>query len=294
MPLALTTFTRAGILARMSNGTTCLFCQKPIEPGMRFCPICGTDQTKAAAAPAANRYQWTVDAKPSYSIATVKLGANQAIRAESGVMVAMSANVQLTSKMEGGFMGALKRAVTRESMFQSTFTALNAPGEVLFAPALPGDIVGVELAGQSFMVQASSYLAGDPSLAIETKFGGAKSLFSGEGLFFIQVRGSGLVLLSSFGAVIKKTLGPGEQYVVDTGHIVAFEETIRYTLRKASQQGWLRSMVSGEGIVAEYTGPGDLYLQTRNLQAFVGELIPFFPTQGGGGGVSVGGFRIGG
>lgn len=264
---------------------------------MRFCPGCGADQTRAAQsapAPAANRYEWTIDAKPSYSVATVKLAANQGIRAESGVMVAMSANVQLTSKMEGGLMGALKRAVTRESMFQSTFTAAGAPGEVLFAPALPGDIVGIELAAQSFMVQASSYLAGDPTLSIETKFGGAKALFSGEGLFFIQVRGTGLVLLSSFGAVMKKTLGPGEQYVVDTGHIVAFEETIRYTLRKASQQGWLRSMVSGEGIVAEYTGPGDLYLQTRNLQAFAGELLPFFPSQGGGGGVSVGGFRLGG
>src|SRR5439155_14846889 len=146
---------------------------------------------------------------------------------------------------------------------------------------------------QSYMVQSSSWLAGDPSIALETKFGGMKSLFSGEGLFFIQLRGTGQVLVSSFGAIVKKTLGPGEKYVVDTGHIVAFEETIQYILRKASDQGWLRSFVSGEGVVAEYTGPGTLYLQTRNMQAFTHELIPFLPSQqssGGGGGISIGGF----
>ncbi len=275
----------------------CLRCKATVAPGMRFCPACGADQAAAVAAtPSTSSYEWAVDCKPSYSIATVKLAANQGIRAEAGAMVAMSAHVQLTSKMEGGLLGAVKRMVTRESLFQSTFTAAGAPGEVLFAPSLPGDIIGLELHNQSFMVQSSSYLAGDPGLALETKFGGMKSLFSGEGLFFIQLKGSGLVLLSSFGAIVKKTLGAGEKYVVDTGHIVAFEESIQYTLRKASSQGWLRSMASGEGVVAEYTGPGDLYLQTRNLQAFAGQLIPFFPSQGngGGGGITVGGFRIGG
>lgn len=255
---------------------------------MKFCPKCGAPQG-AAAGPAANTYDWSIEHKPSYSIATVRLASNQSIRAEAGVMVAMSGNVQLTSKMEGGLMGALKRAVTRESLFQSTFTAQGAPGEVLLAPALPGDIEGIELKNQSYMVQSSSYLAGDPSLAMETKFGGMKSLFSGEGLFFISLRGTGLVLLASFGAIVKKTLAPGEKYVVDTGHIVAFEDTIQYTLRKASNQGWLRSMVSGEGVVAEYTGPGALYLQTRNLQSFAGALIPFFPTQGGSSGGSAAG-----
>jgi len=108
-----------------------------------------------------------------------------------------------------------------------------------------------------------------------------------KGFFFIQIRGSGLVLVSSFGAIVKRTLAAGEKYIVDTGHIVAFEETIQYTLRKASEQGWLRSMASGEGVVAEYTGPGTIYLQTRNLQAFTGQLIPLLPTQ------NAGGFRLG-
>ena len=276
----------------------CTRCGTQISNEMRFCPKCGADQTAPAAGTAAGaagpqKYEYSVDSRPSYSYARVLLQAGQSIRAEGGAMVAMSPSVKLTSKMEGGLMGALKRMVTRESLFQSTFTAHDAPGEVLLAPPLPGDVEAIELTNQTFMVQASSYLAGEPSMQVETKFGGARSLFSGEGLFFAQIRGSGLLLVSSFGAIVKRTLAAGEKYVVDTGHIVAFEETIQYTLRKASEQGWLRSMVSGEGVVAEYTGPGTIYLQTRNLQAFTGQLIPLLPTQNSGG-VTVGGFRLGG
>jgi uncharacterized protein (AIM24 family) len=46
-------------------------------------------------------------------------------------------------------------------------------------------------------------------------------------------------------------------------------------------------MMSGEGIVSEFTGPGELLIQTRNLQAFAGLLKPFFPTQSGGSGFNI-------
>jgi uncharacterized protein (TIGR00266 family) len=137
-------------------------------------------------------------------------------------------------------------------------------------------------------VQASSYLAGDTSLQVETKFGGAKSWFGGEGLFVIQVSGTGLLLISSFGAIHRKTLRPGERYVVDTGHLVAWEGHMQYQLRKAARS-FFRSFLSGEGFVAEFTGPGELLIQTRNLEAFAGLLKPFFPSQGGSGG---GGFNL--
>jgi uncharacterized protein (TIGR00266 family) len=109
-----------------------------------------------------------------------------------------------------------------ESAFISTFTAQGAPGEVTLAPASPGDVAAVELRNQLFYVQSSSYLAGDGSLTIDTRWGGAKSFFGGEGLFVLQVQGTGLLLVSSFGA-IQRRLAPGERYVVDTGHLVAWE-----------------------------------------------------------------------
>jgi uncharacterized protein (TIGR00266 family) len=235
-------------------------------------------------------YSFEVLHQPSFALAVIQLQAEQSILAEAGAMVSMSANVELQSQMKGGLMGALKRAVGGESAFVSTFTARGGPGEVSFAPGAPGDIAAIELSNQIFMVQSSSYLAGDASLTVDTKWGGAKTFFGGEGLFVMQVTGTGLLLLTSFGAIHRKQLRAGERYVVDTGHLVAWEASLQYTLRKAAS-GFFRTMVSGEGVVAEFTGPGELLIQTRNLAAFAGLLKPFFPSQGSSGGS---GFNIGG
>jgi uncharacterized protein (TIGR00266 family) len=233
-------------------------------------------------------YTWEILHQPAFALAIVRLGAEQSILAEAGAMVSMSANIELQSQMKGGLMGALKRAVGGESAFVSTFTARGGPGEVTLAPGSPGDIAGIELNNQLFYVQSSSYLAGDAGLVVDTRWGGAKSFFGGEGLFVLQVSGTGLLLVSSFGAIHRKRLAAGERYVVDTGHLVAWEGTTNYTLRKAAA-GFFRSMVSGEGMVAEFTGPGEILIQTRNLAAFAGLMKPFFPTQGGSGG---GGFNL--
>lgn len=231
-------------------------------------------------------YQYQVLHQPSFALAVLQLGAEQSIQAESGAMVSMSANIELQSQMKGGLFGAIKRAAGGESAFISTFTARGGPGEVTVAPGAPGDIAAIELSGQPFFVQSSSYLAGDASLTIDTKWGGAKSFFAGEGLFVLMVQGQGLLLVSSFGAIHRKRLQAGERYVVDTGHLVAWEGSMQYTLRKAAS-GIFRSMMSGEGIVAEFSGPGELLIQTRNLAALAGLLKPFFPGQSGGGGGSM-------
>lgn len=233
-------------------------------------------------------YTWEIKHQGAFALAVVNLQSEQTIAAEAGAMVSMSANVDLHSEMKGGVFGALKRAVGGESAFVSTFTARGGPGEVTFAPGAPGDVAGIEMQNQKFMVQSSSYLAGDTSLVVDTKFGGAKSFFGGEGLFVLEITGTGLLLVSSFGAIHRRVLRPGEQYVVDTGHLVAWEGHMQYNLRKAAKSGYLRSMLSGEGMVAEFSGPGEILIQTRNLAAFAGLLKPFFPSQGGGSGFSFG------
>lgn len=229
-------------------------------------------------------YTWEIQYAGAFALAIVNLQPEQQIAAEAGAMVSMSANMDLHSEMKGGIFGALKRAVGGESAFVSTFTAKGGPGEVCFAPGAPGDVAGIEMNNQTFMVQSSSYLAGDIDLQVDTKFGGAKSWLGGEGLFVLQITGTGLLLVSSFGAIHRRVLRPGEQYVVDTGHLVAWEGHMQYNLRKAAKSGYFRSFLSGEGMVAEFNGPGEILIQTRNLAAFAGLLKPFFPTQGGSGG----------
>jgi uncharacterized protein (TIGR00266 family) len=283
----------------------CPKCGAPLLQGAGFCGGCGhrleaANAPPTAAGPAAGfaqghgihidedsrgqgvGYKYEVQHQPAFSLAVIQLQAEQSIQAEAGAMVSMSANIELQSQMKGGLFGAIKRAAGGESAFVSTFTARGAPGEVTFAPGAPGDIAAIELNNQTFFVQSSSYLAGDASLTVDTKWGGAKSFFGGEGLFVLMVQGRGLLLVSSFGAIHRKTLRAGERYVVDTGHLVAWEGTTQYTLRKAAA-GFFRSIVSGEGIVAEFSGPGEILIQTRNLAALAGLLKPFFPTQGGGG-----------
>ena len=281
----------------------CPRCGAPMVDGSTFCGGCGNRlgaPVPSYQTPAGQGIQIDTDSKgqgrgytyevlhqPSFALAVLQLAAEQSIQAEAGAMVSMSANIELQSQMKGGLLGALKRAAGGESAFISTFTARGGPGEVTLAPGSPGDIAAIELSGQPFFVQSSSYLAGDSSLTVDTKWGGAKSFFAGEGLFVLMVQGQGLLLVSSFGAIHRKMLRPGERYVVDTGHLVAWEGTTQYTLRKAAP-GLFRSMMSGEGIVAEFVGPGELLIQTRNLEALAGLLKPFFPTQNSGGG----GFNI--
>ena len=280
----------------------CPRCGAQLAEHSTFCGACG--HRLGGTAQASNTQRINIDAdsrglgrgysfevlhQPSFALAVLQLGAEQSIQAEAGAMVSMSANIELQSQMKGGLFGAIKRAAGGESAFISTFTARGGPGEVTLAPGSPGDIAAIELSGQPFFVQSSSYLAGDSSLTVDTKWGGAKSFFAGEGLFVLMVQGQGLLLVSSFGAIHRKLLRPGERYVVDTGHLVAWEGTTQYTLRKAAA-GFFKSMMSGEGIVAEFTGPGELLIQTRNLAALAGLLKPFLPTQGGGGG----GFNLGG
>ncbi|MFN6964761.1 MAG: TIGR00266 family protein [Pyrinomonadaceae bacterium] len=282
----------------------CPFCNAQLAPGARFCGACGNSLPQAPAQqpnPAqppqggafhfdtdghgqGRGYSWRIEHQGAFELAVVDLQPEQSISAEAGAMVSMSANVDLNSELKGGVFGALKRAVGGETAFVSTFTAKGGPGEVTLAPGSPGAVVGIEMQNQTFMVQSSSYLAGDTSLQVETRFGGAKSFFGGEGLFLLQVSGSGLLLVSSFGAIHRKMLRPGEAYVVDTGHLVAWEGHLQYNLRKASNRGFFRSMMSGEGLVAEFRGPGEILIQTRNLAAFAGMLKPFFPSQSGGGG----------
>lgn len=296
----------------------CPSCNASLMDGAKFCGSCGLTMQAAApnpqpppplqpnyqAAPPdvpggafrfdadgrgqGRGYTWEIKHQGAFALAVVNLQPEQTIAAEAGAMVSMSANVELHSEMKGGVFGALKRAVGGESAFVSTFTARGGVGEVTLAPGAPGDVAGIEMQNQTFMVQSSSYLAGDTSLVVDTKFGGAKSFFGGEGLFVLNVSGTGLLLVSSFGAIHRRTLRPGEQYVVDTGHLVAWEGHMQYNLRKAAKSGYLRSFLSGEGMVAEFTGPGEILVQTRNLAAFASMLKPFFPSQGGGSGFSFG------
>jgi uncharacterized protein (TIGR00266 family) len=227
----------------------------------------------------------------SFALAVVNLERGERIMAESGAMVSMSPTIGMDATMSGGGMiGAVKSAIGGESLFRTTFSAETGPGEVTLAPAALGDIMAVELTGQKLFVQPGSYLAGDTRLSIGIQ-GSARGMLSGEGLFLLTVQGSGLLLLSSFGAIHTKELGAGEEYNVDTGHIVAFDDSMQWQIEKATAstpgvggflKGLMKSALTGEGFVCRFRGPGKLYIQTRQLPGFARQLLPFLPRPSGG------------
>ena len=214
---------------------------------------------------------------PSFAMATVTLNQGEGLQAEAGAMTGMSGGVEITTKAQGGLLGGLKRSVLGgESFFINTFTASAGPGEVIVAPALPGDIIHLPVDGtKAVMVQSGSWLAGEASVAVDTKWGGAKTFFSGEGLFLLRCSGAGDMLVASYGAVFEMDLAPGQTYKVDTGHIVAFDEGIGYEVNKVGN--WKSTILSGEGLVATFTGPGKLWQQSRSPADLVGWLTAKLP-----------------
>lgn len=219
--------------------------------------------------------QYEIRFSPSYSLAKINLNQGESIVAESGVMVSMSEGIAIETKAQGGILKSLGRAVLGgESFFLNTFTAQKA-GEITFAPTLPGDIVAMNLSNQIMYVQSGSFLACTPGIEINTKWGGAKTFFSSEGLFLLELKGSGTVWISSYGAIHEVNLKAGEIYKVDTGHMVSFDSTVQYKVIKVG--GWKSTILSGEGLICELTGPGKITLQTRSEQSLISWIIPKIP-----------------
>jgi uncharacterized protein (TIGR00266 family) len=215
--------------------------------------------------------------RPTHTLAKVTLAPGEEIRAEGGSMVAMSAGVTLETKMEGGFLKSLARSVMGgESFFINKYRAPANGGEIYLAPELPGDMVTLDLSGQPYLVQSGSFVASDSGVELDTTWGGSKSFFGGTGgLTMLKTTGTGTMLLSSYGAIHDLILEPGQKYTVDTGHLVAFPDTMGFEVKAIG--GFKATMFSGEGFIVELTGPGKVLMQSRSVTAFLNWLIPQLP-----------------
>ena len=212
-------------------------------------------------------FAYRVDYRPAFALGTIRFEPNRAVSAQAGAMVSMSGDMELTSRMEGGIVGALKRTVGGRSAFVSTFTAGPQGGELTLAPSTPGDIVPIRVENGECHVAAAAYLASDPGLEIDTDWAGARGFFASDRLFLLRVSGTGTLFTSAFGALHTKTLEPGERYSIDSGHVITWDSAMDYRVHKAANN-LFRSFASGEGFIVEFTGPGTILMQTRNLEAF--------------------------
>lgn len=216
--------------------------------------------------------------RPSYSVARVTLQRNETIQVESGSMLGMTPDMQMETQATGGFLKSIARSMFGgESFFMNTYTGVADGDNILLAPPLPGDIAVIEMRGETLLVQSGSYLASSAGISVDTKWSGAKTFFGSEGLIMLRVSGTGTLIVSSYGAIHPMEIEAGRKYVVDSGHLVTFEEQIGFNVKKVA--GWKSTFFSGEGLVVELTGPGRVNLQSRSQDSFLAWLIPRLPKQ---------------
>jgi uncharacterized protein (TIGR00266 family) len=220
--------------------------------------------------------------QPSYAHLVVDLDPGESIVAEPGAMVSHSPEVSIeTSTTRDGLLSSAKSMLGGESAFANEFVAEHEPGRVTLAPPKPGDVSQHKLEGETLYAVDGAFLAADASLDVASEWGGLKSVLAGASVMPLAISGTGTLFLEAFGGIERVDLGPGESYVVDNDHVVAWEESVAFDARRV---GDLKSsLLSGEGIVMEFTGGGSIWYQTRGLDAFTSAIAEALPTSGDGG-----------
>lgn len=225
---------------------------------------------------------YRVEHNPAYAFLVLTLQANQMVMVESGAMAAMDSCIKMKSKIKGGLGKSIGRMLGGESLFLSEFTAQNQAGELYLSPGEPGDVGHYLLTGNNnLMIQSSGFVACGSNVTINTQFQGFKGFFSGESLFLLQATGQGDVWFSSYGAILEVDVRGN--YVVDTGYIVAFEDTLSYQVEMMgglSFKNLRTGILGGEGLVCRFSGNGKLWIQSRSLYSLMNFLNPFRPIKG--------------
>jgi len=217
--------------------------------------------TPAPQLPDARGYQFTIEGRPDYAFLTVQVPANETLKVEASSMATMDTHMKMKTKLRGGF----SRFLSGESLFINEFTAEGGPGEIGIAPGSPGDMTHLYLDNNIVYLQNSAFVASTMGVNIESKWQGlTKGFFSGESLFLIRASGQGDLWFNTYGALIE--IDVEEDYVVDTGNIVAFTDGLEYEITKVG--GYKSLFFSGEGFVCRFKGKGKVWIQTRGVGAF--------------------------
>ncbi len=262
----------------------CTSCGGQLPDEARFCARCGQPAGAPPAAPAVEPLDYTIQGD-NLQVARLRLKPGQEVYAEAGKMVYKTATVDWETRMSGGSLGdkiwgAVKRKLAGESLFMTYFHTA-AGGEVGFAGNYPGRLQVFDLAaGQSVLVQRDGFVCAQTSvqlnIALVKKLGAG--LLGGEGFILEKLTGPGAVFIHGGGDFVEFNLAAGELLQVDTGCIVAFDESVDYDIQLAG--GIKTAIFGGEGLfLATLRGPGRVIIQSMTLEKMRRELSP---VRGGG------------
>lgn len=243
----------------------CSECDSEVPSDAVFCPNCGAKITGSIAP-----INYEIKYRPSYSILVIKLNPGEAIVAEAGAMSYMTPNIEVRTHMrQKSLLKTLGLSILGgQSFFVNEYRAVNGPAELGLAAAPVGDIARLEVSpDRGYIIQKASYIASSPGINLDVKWQGFTRGIFGQGLFMVKTTGVGELFINTFGAIDKHILGEGEEMVVDNFHLVGFSDSCSYKVEKFG--GWKETILSGEGLVTRVKGPGEVYIQTKNLREFV-------------------------
>jgi uncharacterized protein (TIGR00266 family) len=214
--------------------------------------------------------RYEIKYSPSYSMLVVDLEAGEKVTGEAGALTYMTPNIDVRTRLrERGILGSLGlKILGGQSLFVNDYIAEGRLGQVALVAAPVGDIQVLKVEpGRGYIVQKAAYLASTEDVELDVKWEGfTKGLF-GQGLFMIKVYGKGDLFINTFGAIDRHELAAGEELVVDNFHLVCFSDSCDYKVTKFG--GWKETILSGEGFITHIRGPGEVYIQTKNLREFV-------------------------
>jgi uncharacterized protein (TIGR00266 family) len=214
----------------------------------------------------------TIKGTDAFRYIEFDLAPGDAVITESGAMASMSADLDMKARFNGGFIkGLLRKYLGSESLFINEFrNNSDKPLRLTLTSQCPGDVKSLDLNGNTWCLEGGSYICATPGVNLGLRWAGIASFIGGEGLFKLVVSGNGTVWFGGYGAFIEKNLD-GE-YIVDSGHLVAYEPQIR--LRAQLSNGIFGSFFSGEGFVTRLEGTGKVWLQTRSISGLASWINP--------------------
>lgn len=215
-------------------------------------------------------------------LAEIRLNRGETVKIENGSMAYM-AGVEISGRMNShksglsGVLGAIGRSMTSgESMFITEASAVEDDAVLGIAPAVSGKITRLSVGQKQYRLNTGAFLACDPSVSyVMKKQSIGKALFGGTGgLFVMETQGEGDILINAYGDLISVDVTPERPVTIDNEHVVAWDADLDYSIQVASG---LFGFTTGEGLVNEFTGNGQVLIQTRNIRSLAETLIPYLP-----------------
>ncbi|MBN1373949.1 TIGR00266 family protein [Candidatus Dojkabacteria bacterium] len=211
----------------------------------------------------------------------MKLSKGESVFSEKGGMAWMSPQIKMETNMRGGVMSAIGRAFSGESMFLATFTSEADDAEIAFTSEFPGQIIEFDLSGNSIITQKDAFMVAENTVELSVhltkRFG--MGLLGGEGFILQKLSGKGKAFIEVAGSVEERLLTEGEELLVDTGYIAAYEDSVTADIQMV--KGFKNILFGGEGLfLATVKGPGKVWLQSMPIMELAKKIIPYVPRRG--------------